>query len=374
MSDSLKLHQALREIPEHDWNALSQGHVLLQHAFLAALEDTLCVGGNTGWLPRHLGLYRNGRLAAAMPLYIKLHSMGEFVFDHAWADAYHRHGLEYYPKLLCAVPFSPVTGPRLLAHTLHDKATLLRAAMAVCDEYGLSSLHILYPDAEDAALASETGLLMRHDVQFHWTNADHDGYDSFLASLSGPKRKKMRQESRRLADAGIRFEVLEGPALDNDALRFFYRCYRNTYLERGRQPYLNLAFFRQMNTQLPDAMVMIRALQNDEPVACALNFRSGGRLLGRYWGALRYVPGLHFETCYAQGIRYCLEHGLEAFEGGAQGEHKLARGLLPVRTTSAHWVRHSGFADAIADYLDRERQAVGEYTAELDRHSPYRRG
>lgn len=373
MSLTVQFLSSLSQASPHEWNALAGEHTLLRHEFLSAFESHNCVGDHAGWTPRHLAMYRGNSLCAAMPLYLKTHSRGEYVFDFSWADAYARHGLAYYPKLLCAVPFTPVTGPRLLAHDAHDKRRLIDEAIGFCRTGKLSSLHILFPDTQDSALLGQHGLLERRNVQFHWHNQDYASYDAYLAGLSQPKRKKLKQAAKYLEQAGIRFVFREASAITPDDWSFFYRCYRHTYHERGQLPYLNPGFFRQVHRNLPQAFVLVLAYHQNEPVACALNIRSGDTLYGRYWGCRQFVSGLHFETCYAQGIRYCITHGLRRFEGGAQGEHKLARGLLPATTRSYHWISHPRFAQAIDDYLTRETLAIDDYRTVLLEHSPYRR-
>ncbi len=359
-------------ISAKEWNALTQGHPLVSHAYLEALEATQCATPRTGWTPRHLALVRHGAIRAAMPLYAKSHSRGEYVFDHVWAQAYARYGMDYYPKLVCGVPFTPVPGPRLLAIDNNDRLILLEAAKQLMREEGCSSLHVLFPHDDDLPALRKAGLPLRGNVQFHWQNRGYADVDAFLADLTQPKRKKLRQERRRLARAGIGFRWLAGRAIDGATLRFLYLCYVQTYLEHGNRPYLNLDFFERMHDRMADSMVVILAERRGVPVAAALNIRDTRRLFGRYWGCTEFVPGLHFETCYMQGIEYAIVNGLEAFEGGAQGEHKLARGMLPSRTWSAHWIEDPVFGPAIADFLNRELPFVEDYVRELEMHSPYR--
>lgn len=368
----LKVLTSLSEVDAGQWDALAGAQPFLRHAFLSALHDTGCAAPGTGWAPYFLTLQREGRLAGAMPLYVKSHSRGEFVFDHAWADAFERHGLRYYPKLLCAVPFTPVTGPRLLATDHASRVLLARGAVELLQRLKLSSLHVLFPEAEDLAALREAGYLVRQGVQFHWQDQGYAGFEGFLAALSHDKRKKIKQDRKKVAAAGITFRWLRGAAIDDDALAFFHRCYEETYRNHWSSPYLTLEFFRRLHAELPDALVLVQAERNGEPLAVALNMTDGKSLYGRHWGALDFVSGLHFETCYVQGIEYCLAHGLQTFEGGAQGEHKMARGLLPSPTWSAHWITDRRFADAIADFLDREGAAMGEYREELEAHTPFR--
>ncbi|MDS1142125.1 GNAT family N-acetyltransferase [Pusillimonas sp. SM2304] len=371
---TFSLARRLEDINPEQWNRLAGDQPFVQHAFLLALDQTGCATAATGWAPHYLLMHRDGALAGALPLYLKSHSRGEYVFDHAWAHAFERHGLDYYPKLLSAIPFTPVTGPRLLAGEHADRVLLAREAIQLCRQHGLSSLHILFPAEHEQAALAEAGFRFRYNVQFHWTNQGYAQMADFLASLNQQKRKKLKQDRKKSAQAGVRFKWLQGKEIDDKALAFFYRCYEQTYWEHGNAPYLSMAFFEQLRTHLADCMVIILAEQDGEPVAAALNIRGGQALYGRYWGSLRFIPGLHFETCYMQGIEFCIAHGLAVFEGGAQGEHKLARGLLPVKTYSAHWVSDDRFALAIDDYLAQESPAVGAYLDALLDHTPFKPG
>jgi predicted N-acyltransferase len=362
--------ESLAGIPADDWNALAPGHPFTSHAFLSALIDTGCASRRTGWQPQFLLLEANGRLAGAMPLFLKTHSRGEYVFDWAWADAYHRHGLRYYPKLLGAVPFTPVTGPRLLAASAADRARLLAGALEMAKD--VSSLHILFPPELEAGQMQDAGLLMRRTVQFHWTNAGYADFEDFLSRLTAHRRKVIRQERRRVREAGVSFRWLRGEAIARADWEFFELCYRRTYLAHGNNPYLNLDFFLRIGEALRPHCLLILAERAGRPIAATLNLVSGGTLWGRYWGAIEHVPLLHFECCYYQAIEYAIAECLQRFEGGAQGEHKLFRGLLPVETHSAHWLAHPGFADAIEDYLKRETAGIARYVDELNEHSPFR--
>lgn len=372
-TEQIILVNALSDIAPDQWNALAGDHPAARHEYLNGLEITACVGPGTGWDPNHILLYRHGELVGAMPLYLKSHSRGEYVFDYAWAHAFERHGVPYYPKLLSAIPFTPVPGPRLLARTSADKNKLVQAAIAIAQRNQISSLHVLFPLQDDLTVLEANGLMSRSTVQFHWTNKAYGTMDDFLASMNQKNRKKTRQSRRKLENEGIGFEWLEGPNIDDESLDFFYRCYYRTYIEHGNLPYLNLEFFAHLRDTLPDGLVLILALRNGQPVASALNLRSKSRLFGRYWGSMETISGLHFETCYLQGIEYCIHRGLDTFEGGAQGEHKLARGLLPVQTHSAHWIRDPAYAQAIEDFLEREDTMIADYVEVLEGHSPFRR-
>jgi hypothetical protein len=359
-------------IPRHEWNALTHDNPFLSHAFLQALEQTGCACDKTGWSARHLLMHRDGLLVGAMPLYLKHHSRGEYVFDMGWARAFEQHGLPYYPKLLSAIPFTPVPGPRLLVRNTHDKPALAQAARQLCQDNAISSLHVLFPDEADTQVLGQNGYMMRRNVQFHWFNKGYPDVQAFLADLTQVKRKKLRQDSRKVSEAGVTFQVHTGDELTAERLDFFYRCYTQTYLEHGNLPYLTLPFFQRLVNTMAANIVLITAWQHGQAVASALNIRSATRLYGRYWGSLQFIPGLHFETCYMQGIAYCIREGLQVFEGGAQGEHKLSRGMLPVETWSAHYVAHTGFAKAIESFLSEETAAVSSYQQELQEHSPFR--
>ena len=361
----------MSDFPADTWNALAGDSPFLQHAFLDALETTGCVGADIGWEPVHLALFRDGRLDAAMPLYVKHHSWGEFVFDWAWADAYRRHGLDYYPKLVCCAPFSPVPGPRLLATNDADRAALIQAALKLTHDSGCSSFHLLFPAAPDQAALASSGLLHRSGFQFHWSNAGYATFDDFLAALTHDKRKKIRQERKKLAALGVTFRWVEGRDSTDADWDHFLRCYADTYARHRSEPHLNRAFFMALRETMPDKLLLVIADRDGEPVACSFCMRDGERLYGRHWGTLEYLPGLHFETCYQQGIEYAIARGLQVFEGGAQGEHKLARGLTPVVTHSWHWLEHAEFRNAVDHFLEREADAIAHYVDEME--GPFRK-
>lgn len=354
------------------WNALAQGNPFVSHEFLHAMHATGCAVRRSGWLPQYLLLRHEGELAGAMPLYLKTHSRGEYVFDHAWAEAFERHGIKYYPKLLSAVPFTPVAGPRLMARNAADRELLAQAAIELSRQLGVSSLHVLFPEPDDVLALRAAGYLLREGVQFHWRNQDYATFDAFLGSMNHDKRKKVRQDRRRVTDAGVTFRHLRGAQIGESDLAFFYLCYASTYESHWSSPYLNPAFFQSVLSSLPDTMLLILAERDGEPVACALNIIGEGTMYGRYWGCTEFVSGLHFETCYLQSIEYCIAHGIGKFEGGAQGEHKMSRGLLPTPTWSAHWIADERFAEAIADFLERETAGMGRYLDELESHTPFK--
>lgn len=369
---TLQLARTLAGVDPAQWDALAGDHPFLCHAYLHALHESRCASAQTGWDPHYLLLEDGGRLAAAMPLYLKSHSYGEYVFDWAWAEAYARHGLDYYPKLVAAVPFTPVPGPRLLATTDAQRTVLIAAARELAGELGASSLHVLFPPPAEAGLLQAGGLMLRQGVQFHWSNHGYADFTAFLAGMSHDKRKKIRQERRRSGDAGITFDWREGRDITAADWRFFIRCYNNTYRAHHSTPYLNLDFFSRIGQAMPDNLALFVARRDGSAVAASLCLRSRTRLYGRYWGAVEFVPGLHFEACYYQPLEYCIARGLQAFEGGAQGEHKIARGLLPVPTVSAHWLAHAEFASAVGDFLAREGRGMARYVDELNERSPFR--
>ena len=375
----LRVLDDLSGVDAADWNRLARGHPMLSHQFFHALHQSGCASADSGWLPQFLSLWdRAGeksadapaRLRAALPLYLKSHSYGEYVFDWAWADAYHRHGLAYYPKLLAAIPFSPVSGPRLLAVDDSARAALVDAALAFAQN--TSSLHVLFPQPQEAVLLRAAGMMLRSSVQFHWNNPGYASFEEFLSQMSRDKRKKIRQERRRVGDAGAKFRRLRGAEIQESDWAFFARCYRRTYREHHSTPYLTLEFFQRLGQTMPGNLLLIIAELNDRPIASALNLYSQETLYGRYWGAMQYLPCLHFETCYYQALEFCIEENIKLFEGGAQGEHKLARGFLPVKTLSAHWLAHPEFSDAVERFLEREHQGIARYVDELNEHSPYK--
>jgi len=370
--ESLDIVDSLRGIDPHEWNRLAGTNPFVHHEFLSALIDTGCASPRTGWAPQFLLLRRAGALAGAMPLFLKSHSYGEYVFDWAWADAYERHGLDYYPKLLSAVPFTPVTGPRLLAASEREREALLAAALELARD--ASSLHVLFPTEAEAQLMQREGMLLRRTVQFHWRNEGYPDFDAFLARLTHARRKNIRQERRRVREAGVSLRWLRGAEIGRRDWELFHRGYRGTYAAHHSSPYLNLEFFLRIGATQPEHTLMILAERGGAPIAAALCLVDERAIYGRYWGAIEHVPLLHFECCYYQPIEYAIANGLQYFEGGAQGEHKLFRGLMPVETVSAHWLAHPAFARAIEDYLERETSGIGRYVDELNEHTPFKRG
>ena len=368
----VRILDSLDSVDPTRWDLLAGGNPTLAHAFLDSLHASGCAAEATGWAPRYLTLWDGGRLEGAVPLYLKSHSRGEYVFDWAWADAYERHGIEYYPKLLAAVPFTPATGARLLAADDAVRERLAGALLQTARAADVSSLHVLFPVEADARALRATGMLERSGVQFHWRNAGYATFDDFLGALSHDKRKKIRQERRRVAEAGVILRRATGREATEADWDFLVQCYRRTYREHRSTPYLNREFFGMLAARMPDNVLLVMAEREGRPVAAALDLFGGGALYGRYWGAVEHVPGLHFEACYYQALEFCIERGIALFEGGAQGEHKHARGFLPEPTRSFHWLAHPAFERAVDDYLAREGAHISAYIDELSERTPFR--
>ena len=430
-------HLSPLEVDAAAWNALlaQQSHPspFMRHEYLAAMHSTDCASPETGWTPRFITLWLAidgiDTLCGACALYLKDHSYGEFVFDHAWANAYQQHGLSYYPKALIAPPFTPVPGSRLLARDADSRHILLKAVIAWCAQNDLSSLHLLFCSDEDVETCKEANLMLRHTVQFHWTNkttetvhpelvegfveastgsartgsmSGYTDFDDFLSTLAQDKRKKIRAERRKVAEAGVTFRWSLGADISDADWDFFYRCYERTYWEHGNAPYLSRDFFTQMQQTMSENWLLFTAERDGEPIATslvavqAINTPAIGKnnaknepidettakitskaekiAYGRYWGALERVDCLHFEACYYQPIEWCINHGYQRFEGGAQGEHKMARALMPVKTSSAHWLAQPAFADAVERFLAREGEGIENYMTDLLQRSPFRQG
>ncbi|MCL1633657.1 GNAT family N-acetyltransferase [Luteimonas sp. SX5] len=365
----------LADIDPAAWDDLHDGrNPFVAHAFLSGLERHGCLREEWGWTPQHLTLWQGDSLIAAAPGYLKTNSHGEFVFDHAWAHAYARYGQDYFPKYLCAVPYSPVTGPRLLARNDTARSQLLAAMAHAADGERLSSAHVnFHTEAEDSAFGE--GWLPRIDVQYHWRNdAGWQDFEGFLAAMDHKHRKNIRQERAKTRRAGATFRAVHGRDASDDDLAAMYGFYLQTFAEYGNSPALTLDFLRHLARTMPDNLVLFLADHEGETIAGALCLRGGDTLYGRYWGAARALPGLHFETCYYQGIDYCLREGLRVFEPGAQGEHKIARGFLPAFVRSRHWIADPDFAQALVRWCEEEALSVRRYAATLAGHSPFRAG
>ncbi|HEX3951756.1 MAG TPA: GNAT family N-acetyltransferase [Steroidobacteraceae bacterium] len=369
---------SIAQIDAPSWNALTgSAQPFLRHEFLLALEQSGCAAARTGWEPKHLLIEDSAGVSAAMPLFRKSHSRGEFVFDFSWAGAYAQQGLRYYPKLLTAVPFTPVSGARMLLAPKADPklmtARLIRAAIDYTREERLSSWHVLFPSGDAAAELDRSGLILRRDCQFHWYNHGYDSFDAFLATFTAEKRKKAKRERRRVAEAGIEFDTLHGGDMSAALWRIVYGFYADTFHRHGHEPYLNLDFFKRIAAAMPEALMLKVARIGAEPIAVAIFFVDGEALYGRYWGAGGNFHSLHFEACYYQGIEYCIAKGLQRFEPGTQGEHKVPRGFVPTLTHSAHYIADARFAAAIRDYAGREARGVDTYAAAVNEHVPYHR-
>jgi len=376
---------SIADVDAATWNSLSaagaqsgMGQPFLRHEFLLALEESGCAAPRTGWVPKHLIVEdARGRALGAMPLFRKAHSRGEFVFDFSWANAYAQHGMRYYPKLLSAVPFTPVSGPRLLTNPHADVRAvtdlLIRAASDYARSERLSSWHILFPADDDLEALKRSGLIVRRDCQFHWHNHGYESFDAFLATFTAEKRKKVKRERRRVTEAGIQFDTRLGGEMDEALWRIVYEFYADTFYRHGHEPYLNLKFFKLIAARMPERLMLKVARLGQEPIAVAIFFVGDDALFGRYWGASGSYHSLHFETCYYQGIEYCIENKLQRFEPGTQGEHKVPRGFVPALTSSVHDIVDERFAAAIRDFAAREARGVDSYAAAVNEHVPYRR-
>ena len=378
------IHPSTASIDADVWNRLSPNtkgkphNPFLDHAFFLAREEAGCATGRTGWQPQHILLRDEaGEPIALMPLFAKSHSMGEYVFDHGWADAFERAGGHYYPKLQSSVPFTPATAPKFLVPSgqLDMHAHLMAAAQQFCVQIDASSIHATFLPEEEAQTISAAGWLERTDTQFHWFNRGYETFDDFLNSLSSRKRKTIRRERREALEAeGLTVKWLSGSDLREEHWDAFYEFYEDTGSRKWGRPYLNREFFSRINQSMPDSIVLMLAYDGDEPIAGALNFVGKDRIYGRNWGCTRQVPFLHFELCYYQAIEYAITHKLSVVEAGAQGEHKLARGYEPTLTHSVHWIAHPGLRDAVADYLERERRSVERGQEMMGQFTPFRRG
>jgi predicted N-acyltransferase len=374
----LEILDHLSDVTAADWNALlgPDSGPFLKYEFLSALEKTGCVGGNTGWQAAHLVLKKANQLVGAMPLYLKQHSYGEFVFDWSWAQAYEQQGLNYYPKILGAIPFTPVQGSRILYLAGLNKTeiqnALIKGLKSLLIENDLSSAHVLFPTTGEVEQLKGHGFLLRDSVQFHWHNQGFQNFEQFLAALTMKRRKNIRREREQVAREAISFKHVSGKASTDEDWEFFFDCYQNTYLEHQSSPYLSEAFFKLWVRQMPENLHLILAQRDGISIAASLIVvdRESSKAYGRYWGALERVPCLHFETAYYQAIEYCIKEGIQTFEGGAQGEHKMARGFLPTTIQSAHYIKDPRFSKAIEHFLQREHQGIGAYVDELAEHSP----
>ena len=376
----IKVCHQLSELDALQWNALTDGdNPFVRYEFLQALEQHDCLGPKHGWLPHHLVCFDDTgvQLLAALPLYLKDNSYGEFVFDWGWADAYQRNGLEYYPKLVSCIPYTPAQGPRLLIHDdVKEPDTmahsLLAAAIQLAQQQDCSSLHILFTEEEDTRHLREHGLLMRMGVQFHWHNRAYKDFDDYLSHFSSKKRKNIRQERRKVAESGIEIECLHGDDINEGQWQRIYHFYQVTFHKKSGYPSLSLAFFQAIAKQMPESLVVFMARHEGRYVAASICFRGDTGLYGRHWGCDEAFDSLHFELCYYQGLEYAIKHGLQLFEPGAQGEHKISRGFEPTRTWSGHWIAHPQFSQAIENHLQHETGGMEQYHQELTTHLPFK--
>jgi len=371
------VHQSLNEIDAQIWNSmLSSNNPFMRHEFLLGLELCNCVSQQQGWQAAHIAAYENGNLVGVMPCYIKQHSYGEYIFDWSWADAYHRHGMEYYPKLTNAIPFTPATGERWLCVDSENKEKvvegLLNKALSLVEEQNLSSFHCLFLQQNQFDYLANKDFLQRHSTQFHWQNKGYQNFDDFLALMSSKKRKNIKRERRRVRESEITFQWLSGDQLNTENAHIMYQFYARTISYYGAQSYLNKDFFEYLATSFNQQTLFLFAKHQDQIIAGGLYFKSNDTLYGRYWGALANFHSVHFETCYYQAIEWCIDNTYQRFEAGAQGEHKLARGLEPNTTYSAHWIAHPEFRNAIDDFLNSEQQHIENYQQTLQSHSPFR--
>ena len=376
MTLKIELADSVTELDAESWDALVGGMPLLSHAFLSALEESNSVGKGTGWQSCPMLVFEDAKLVGALPLYVKSHSYGEYVFDWAWAEAYQKNGLNYYPKLIAAIPFSPITSQRLLV-ALVDNAPQIQSMMVealeeITHNNQFSSAHVLFPNEDSANILSGANWLQRHGVQFQWHNESFPNFEEFLSQLTQEKRKKIRQERKKVANSEVVCHRVKGPDITEAQWEFFYQCYCNTYLEHRSTPYLTRAFFKIIAKTMPQHILLVMAYKDGAPIASALNFYDQNTLYGRYWGCLEYVPNLHFELCYYQAQEFCIAENIQYFEGGAQGEHKLARGFKPKATCSFHKIEHPQFAKAIEEFVMREAQGIAEYTNELEDRAPFK--
>ncbi len=359
------------------WNRLAgDAYPFLRHEFLSALEQSGSVSEQTGWEPAHLLVTEADELVAFMPLYLKRHSWGEYVFDHQWAQAYQQQGVDYYPKWLTAIPLTPCQGERIVfaeaVNPVEVMQVLLDFIKQLSDKLGISSWHCLFPVEQQAELLRSLGLSLREGVQFHWFNRGYGDFNDFLQTLNAGKRKMLKRERRRVSEQGVSLLRIAGPDVSEVQWRAFFQFYTMTYLKRGSQPYLNPAFFQQIAATMGEQLLLVLAVKDDNYIAAALSFVGADTLYGRYWGCHEEYNSLHFEVCYYQGLDYCIEHGLKRFDSGAQGEHKIARGFEPITTYSAHWIKDARFAKSIEHFLVREQQAIRLYKQDAASYLPFK--
>ncbi|MCX7103868.1 MAG: GNAT family N-acetyltransferase [Methylococcales bacterium] len=369
---------SLSQVSSTDWNNLSGiAYPFLRHEFLLALEESGSVCQKTGWIPAHLLVIDDNKLVAFMPLYLKEHSWGEYVFDHQWAQAYQQHDLNYYPKWLTAIPFTPCQGERIVFNNAIDSLEITHLLFSFIKhlsiQHNISSWHCLFPSPTHPPLFNTLQLIIREGVQFQWLNKNYQNFDDFLQRLTTSKRKMIKRERRRVTEQGISLRRISGLDVSAVQWQIFYDFYAMTYLKKGSQPYLNLAFFQQIARTMGDQILLVLAYKDDSPIAAALNFIGKDTLYGRYWGCYDEYKSLHFETCYYQGLDYCIEQGLKRFDSGAQGEHKISRGFEPITTYSVHWIKEKRFTKAIQQFVTEEKIAVEQYKQNTTAYLPFKK-
>lgn len=368
--------ERLNTIDAAAWDRLGDGrNPFIRHAFLSALETNHCLE-EYGWYPQHILAYEDDELVAAMPLYIKDNSYGELVFDWGWADAYQRAGLPYYPKLVCAIPYTPATGPRLLVAPDRDHATyamsLVDYSRELAQQNNMSSLHWLFTNAQDTQLFRDAGYALRLGCQFQWQNDNYESFDHYLSFFTAQKRKQIKRERRRVTEQGIELEIRHGDEMTDELWQIYHDFYCSTFDRKSGMATLSLSFFKELGRTMPRNVVLVFARYESQYIASAFNVRGTDTLYGRHWGCLAEYHSLHFEACYYQGLDYCISHGLKSFEPGAQGEHKISRGFLPTPTWSAHWIAHPQFRDVIVQHTQREQVGMQHYINSLQEHSPFK--
>jgi hypothetical protein len=374
----IKQISSMTQVDGADWNRLAgDAYPFMRHEFLLALEQSGSISAQTGWLPAHLQVSDNDEPIAFMPLYLKTHSWGEYVFDHQWAQAYQQHGLDYYPKWVNSIPLTPCQGARLVFKAegidpLEITLAILTFIKQLSEQRGVSSWHCLFPARQQAEQLRSLGLSIREGVQFHWFNRGYRDFDDFLQTLSASKRKMLKRERRRVTEQGVSLLRIKGTDVSDGQWEAFFQFYKMTYLKRGSQPYLNLAFFKQIAATMGEQLLLVLAVKDNKTIAAALSFIGADTLYGRYWGCYEDYNSLHFEACYYQGLDYCIEHGLTRFDSGAQGEHKISRGFEPITTYSAHWLKDSRFAKAINQFLAEEQKAVQLYKQDAASYLPFK--
>ena len=373
----VKQIHSMAQVDAADWNRLAgEAYPFMRHEFLRALEQSGSVCEQSGWIASHLLVLNDDQLVAFMPLYLKQHSWGEYVFDQQWAEAYQQQGLDYYPKWLTAIPLTPCQGTRIVIQAAIDPLevmhTLLNFIKQLSEQHGISSWHCLFPDLQQVEQLRSLGLSVREGVQFHWFNQSYRDFNDFLFTLNASKRKMLKRERRRVSEQGVRLLRITGQDVSELQWQMFFQFYTKTYLKRGSQPYLNLAFFQQIAATMGEQLLLVLAIKDNKTIAAALSFVGSDTLYGRYWGCYEDYNSLHFEACYYQGLDYCIEHGLKRFDSGAQGEHKIARGFEPVTTYSAHWIKDVRFAKAIEHFLVREQKAVQHYKQDTASYLPFK--